>query len=126
MRNVKLMLVGLLLTIVSGCGAPDAELVVYSARNEPLIKPMFDRFTEETGIKVVFVTDKAEVLMQRLQAEENNTPADVLLTVDAGNLWWATQNDLLQPLQSPRIAGSDFPFVPVRSSILRSVRTPGC
>ena len=100
MRNVKLMLVGLLLTIVSGCGAPDAELVVYSARNEPLIKPMFDRFTEETGIKVVFVTDKAEVLMQRLQAEDNNTPADVLLTVDAGNLWWATQNDLLQPLQS--------------------------
>ncbi|MDH3930857.1 MAG: extracellular solute-binding protein [Chromatiales bacterium] len=100
MRNVKLILVGLLLTIMSGCGAPDAELVVYSARNEPLIKPMFDRFTEETGIKVVFVTDKAEVLMQRLQAEDSNTPADVLLTVDAGNLWWATQNDLLQPLES--------------------------
>jgi len=99
-RNVKLILVGLLLTIMSGCGAPDAELVVYSARNEPLIKPMFDRFTEETGIKVVFVTDKAEVLMQRLQAEDSNTPADVLLTVDAGNLWWATQNDLLQPLES--------------------------
>jgi iron(III) transport system substrate-binding protein len=90
----------LLLLAVSACGAPDAELVVYSARNEPLIKPMFDRFTSETGIRVVFVTDKAEVLMQRLQAEGENTPADVFLTVDAGNLWQATQNGLLQPLES--------------------------
>ncbi len=100
MGKLQLMLLWPLFLIVSGCGAPDAELVVYSARNEPLIKPMFDRFTEETGIRVVFVTDKAEVLMQRLQAEDNNTPADVLLTVDAGNLWWATQNDLLQSLDS--------------------------
>ncbi len=84
MGKLKVMLLGLLVPILSGCGVPDAELVVYSARNEPLIKPMFDRFTEETGINVVFVTDKAEVLMQRLQAEDNNTPADVLLTVDAG------------------------------------------
>jgi iron(III) transport system substrate-binding protein len=89
-----------------GCGAPDAELVVYSARNEPLIKPIFDRFAAETGVGVVFVTDKAEVLMQRLQAEGENTPADVLLTVDAGNLWWATQQGLLRPVDSPTLSAN--------------------
>ena len=68
MRNVKLMLVGLLLTIVSGCGAPDAELVVYSARNEPLIKPMFDRFTEETGIKVNLIEGGSDALIERILA----------------------------------------------------------
>jgi len=84
------------------CGkAPDKDsLVVYSARNEQLIKPLFDQYTAETGTKIAFVTDSAGPLLQRLQAEGKNTPADILLTVDAGNLWQAADSGLLQSVNS--------------------------
>lgn len=77
------------------------EVVVYSARNEQLIKPLFDAYTRETGVAVKFITDKEGPLMARLKAEGKNTPADVLLTVDAGNLWQAAEEDLLRPIKSP-------------------------
>ncbi len=80
-----------------------AEVVVYSARNEQLIKPLFDAYTRETGVKVKYITDKEGPLLARLMAEGKNTPADVLLTVDAGNLWQAAQEDLLQPVLSPQL-----------------------
>ena len=76
------------------------EVVVYSARNEQLIKPMFDAYTKETGTKIKFITDKEGPLMQRLKAEGAGTPADILLTVDAGNLWQARQMNLLKPVKS--------------------------
>lgn len=76
------------------------EVVVYSARNEQLIKPLFDAYTRETGVQVKFVTDKEGPLMARLKAEGKNTPADVLLTVDAGNLWQASEEGLLRPIKS--------------------------
>lgn len=76
------------------------EVVVYSARIEQLIKPMFDAFTKETGIKVKYTTDNEGALLARLQAEGKNTPADMLITVDAGNLWAASQAGLLKPVQS--------------------------
>jgi len=76
------------------------DLVVYSARNEQLIKPLFDAYTRDTGIKIKFVTDKEGALLQRLKAEGPNTPADMLLTVDAGNLWEAAKEGSLKPVQS--------------------------
>ncbi len=78
-----------------------AEVVVYSARNEQLIKPLFDAYTKESGVTVKFITDKEGPLMARLIAEGKNTRADLFLTVDAGNLWQAAQDDLLQPVLSP-------------------------
>jgi iron(III) transport system substrate-binding protein len=87
---------------------PDAhaeeEVVVYSARIEQLIKPMFDAFTAQTGIKVRYFTASEAELFERLKAEGANTPADVLMTVDVGNLWLAEQADLLQGFDSPLIA----------------------
>lgn len=76
------------------------EVVVYSARNEQLIKPLFEAFTKQTGTKVKFVTDKEGPLLERLKAEGANTPADMLITVDAGNLWQAAQANLLSPINS--------------------------
>lgn len=81
-------------------GGAQADLVVYSARNEQLIKPLFDAYTKETGVAVRFVTDKEGPLLQRLKAEGENTPADVLITVDAGNLWQAANEGLLSPVKS--------------------------
>jgi len=88
---------------VTNDGATSAEgqtITIYSSRNEQLIKPLLDRYTEETGVKIELVTDKSGPLMARLQAEGQNTPADMLLTVDAGNLWQATEQGLLQPVAS--------------------------
>jgi iron(III) transport system substrate-binding protein len=76
------------------------EVVVYSARNEQLIKPLFDSYTKQTGVNIKFVTDKEGPLLERLKAEGANTPADVLITVDAGNLWQAASQGLLQPISS--------------------------
>ncbi|MEG3191855.1 extracellular solute-binding protein [Lysobacter sp. D1-1-M9] len=81
-------------------GAAPQELVVYTSRNEQLVKPLFDRYTEKTGVQIEYLTDKAPPLMERLQAEGSRTPADVLITVDAGNLWQAANLGLLQPIDS--------------------------
>lgn len=77
------------------------QVVVYSARIEQLIKPMFDTFTRETGIEVKFTTDKEGALLARLKAEGRRTPADVLITADAGNLWEAARAGLLKSVSSP-------------------------
>jgi iron(III) transport system substrate-binding protein len=76
------------------------EVVVYSARIEQLIKPLFEAFTRDTGVNVKYVTDREGPLMEKLKAEGERTPADVLLTVDAGNLWQAAELGLLQPVKS--------------------------
>ena len=85
---------------LSGCARQPSELVVYSARNEQLIKPMFDRYMAETGQKIRFVTDDAGPLIERLNAEGANSQADILMTVDAGELWHAADRGLLKPTQS--------------------------
>jgi|SRR5579884_96019 len=94
-------LVGLfgLFTIASPVFAKE-EIIVYSARNEQLIKPLFDAYTKETGTQIKFITDKEGPLLERLKAEGEQTPADLLITVDAGNLWRAAQDGLLKPITS--------------------------
>jgi iron(III) transport system substrate-binding protein len=82
------------------------SLTVYSARIEQLIKPMFDAFTARTGTKVRFFTASEPELFERLKAEGPHTPADVLMTVDAGNLWLAQQAGLLQGFESALVAKS--------------------
>lgn len=78
----------------------DDTVNLYSARNEALIAPLLERFTEETGIQVRLLTARADALLQRLQSEGINSPADVLLTVDAGNLHRAKEAGLTRPLDS--------------------------
>lgn len=95
-----------LVSVATGVSA--AEVVVYSSRNEQLIKPLFDAYTKETGVQVKFITDKEGPLMARLKAEGRNTPADLLMTVDAGNLWQASQEGLLQPVGS-KVLNANIP-----------------
>jgi iron(III) transport system substrate-binding protein len=76
------------------------EIVVYSSRIDELIKPVFDAYTQQTGVNIKFITDKEAPLMARIKAEGTNTPADLLITVDAGNLWQAEQMGILQPIKS--------------------------
>ena len=76
------------------------ELVVYTARKEHLIRPLFEAYTKETGMKINYLTDEAPVLTQRIKAEGQTTRADLLITVDAGNLWHAAHEGILQPVSS--------------------------
>ncbi|BAT68577.1 MULTISPECIES: extracellular solute-binding protein [Pseudomonas] len=102
MQASKALLAALALGITGLAQAAD-EVVVYSSRIDELIKPVFDAYTSKTGVKVKFITDKEAPLMARIKAEGANTPADLLLTVDAGNLWQAEQMGLLQPFKSATI-----------------------
>jgi len=90
----------LALTLLSGSTLASEEVNLYSARKEALIKPLLDTFTKQTGIKVNLVTGKAKTLLKRLQSEGRNTPADILLTTDAGNLNAAKTAGLLQAIDN--------------------------
>jgi iron(III) transport system substrate-binding protein len=105
MKSLKFTVLGALLVAATQMVQAE-EVVVYSARNEQLIKPLFDAYTKETGVQVKFVTDKEGPLMARLKAEGRNTPADIFMTVDAGNLWQAAQEDLLKPVNSKVLSGN--------------------
>ena len=107
MRSAVLLLAaGLAATGSTPTLATAAEVVVYSARNEQLIKPLFDAYTAKTGVGVRFITDKEGPLLARLQAEGANTPADLLVTVDAGNLWQAGEAGVLASVDSPVLEGN--------------------
>ena len=77
-----------------------SEVNIYSARQESLIKPLLDRFTQKTGINVNMVTSKGDALLTRLRSEGMNSPADLLLTVDAGRLYRAQEAGVLQAVES--------------------------
>ena len=96
----KHVLAALALTLFGTATQAADEVVVYSSRIDELIKPVFDAYTKETGVKIKFITDKEAPLMQRIKAEGKNATADLLLTVDAGNLWQAEQMGILQPIKS--------------------------
>lgn len=104
-----------LLAMIGGCSesapppqAPSAAppVVVYSARAEQLIKPLFDAYTAETGVEILYTTDSEQPLIQKLMAEGQTTPADLLLTVDAGNLWYAAEQGVLRPVRSEVLSGN--------------------
>ncbi len=93
--------------LAAGCGGADraasdgpAAVDVYSHRHYPSDQRLFDRFTERTGIEVNVVTGSADQLITRLETEGAGSPADLLITVDAGRLHRAESRDLLQPVQS--------------------------
>lgn len=87
------------LTVSSTAVLASGEVNVYSYRQPFLIEPIFDAFTEETGIKVNTVFAK-KGLIERLKAEGNNSPGDLLLVVDVGVLTEAVEKGISQPVVS--------------------------
>ena len=82
------------------------ELNVYSARKEAYIKPLLDQFSERYDVKVNLITSKADALIERLKNEGENSPADVLITTDAGRLHRAKESGLLRDIASDQFADS--------------------
>ncbi len=102
-------LLPVLLVAVTAFGARPAfaagEVNVYSYRQEVLIRPLLDRFTKKTGIEVNIIFAK-KGMIARLKAEGANSPADAILTVDAGRLIRAKQAGVLQPVRSTILTNS--------------------
>ncbi|MCV3737079.1 Fe(3+) ABC transporter substrate-binding protein [Rhizobium sp. TRM96647] len=100
----------LALALTTGTALPalaDGEVNIYSYRQPDLIKPLLDRFTEETGVATnVLFLDKG--LVERIQAEGENSPADVILTVDISRLTEAKDAGVTQPIKSA-VVDSDIP-----------------
>jgi iron(III) transport system substrate-binding protein len=82
------------------------EVNVYSHRHYDTDQQLFRRFTENTGIRVNVVTASADELITRLENEGAGSPADVLITVDAGRLHRAEERGLLQPIRSEVLEAS--------------------
>jgi iron(III) transport system substrate-binding protein len=98
------------LALLAAGAAPAAaqggEVVVYSARSHYGQEPAMDAFTKRTGIQVKSFGGDSAQLFERLRSEGDRSPADVLISVDAGNLWNAARAGLLAKVDSPELVAS--------------------
>lgn len=95
----------LALTVASVVGAAAAQsngvVNVYSSRHYDTDLALYREFTEKTGIKVNRLEAGADALIERIQREGEFSPADILVTVDAGRLWRAEEAEILSSVSSP-------------------------
>lgn len=75
-------------------------LNLYSARHYDTDNQLYQGFTDNTGVQLNLIEAEADPLIERIKSEGSNSPADVLITVDAGRLWRAEQEGLFQPIES--------------------------
>ncbi|QOR40429.1 Fe(3+) ABC transporter substrate-binding protein [Billgrantia diversa] len=80
------------------------EINLYSARHYDSDEKLYQAFTEETGIEVNLLEGDSDQLIERIQREGVASPADVLITVDAGRLWRAEQDGIFQSVESEVLA----------------------
>jgi len=105
-NRVFLLTLAMLLSACDGNDAPAAKatvpmpVVVYGARAETMMEPVFDRYTETTGVPVKYLAVSGPSPIRQLQAEGASTSADLLLAMDAGELWYAAEEGILRPAYS--------------------------
>lgn len=102
----RLLRLAALLVVLPSPAIVADEVNLYSSRQEDLIKPLLDRFSERTAIRVNLVTGKDDALLQRLQSEGINSPADLLMTTDAGRLHRAKAAGSTQSVASDALAAA--------------------
>lgn len=86
--------------MLGGAAAMSAELNIYSARHYDSDEQLYAAFTEQTGIEVNVLQGNSDQLIERIQREGVASPADIILTVDAGRLYRAEAAGLLAPAES--------------------------
>lgn len=102
MLKGKISKIALGLTVL-GSSLLASEVNVYSHRHYDSDKQLFKMFEEKTGIHVNVVKAKASALIKRIESEGKKSPADVLITVDAGRLYQAKQKGLFQSINSEKL-----------------------
>ena len=80
--------------------ADQGQVNIYSSRHYNTDDQLYDGFTEETGITINLIEGKDDELIERIKSEGNNSPADILITVDAGRLWRAAEAGIFAPVES--------------------------
>ncbi|HEY9767349.1 MAG TPA: Fe(3+) ABC transporter substrate-binding protein [Coleofasciculaceae cyanobacterium] len=84
----------------SEAATQSGQVNIYSSRHYNTDEQLYDGFTEQTGIKVNLIEGKDDELIERIRSEGTNSPADILITVDAGRLWRAAQAGIFAPVES--------------------------
>jgi iron(III) transport system substrate-binding protein len=79
------------------------EINLYTSRHYESDKELYKIFEQRYGIKVNYISSKGKVLIERIKSEGEGSPADVLIVVDAGNLWRVEQLGMFQEINSPLI-----------------------
>jgi len=100
LKDIHLFLI--ILAILSG-SAFAKEVNIYTSRHYDSDSVLYENFTNETGIKVNIISSKSKALLERLRSEGENSPADIFITVDAGNLWKAQEYGLFRKINSKKI-----------------------
>ncbi len=98
---MKIAVLSFMIAATAFIAQAQTTLTIYSARQEQLIKPLLDYYTMQTGNKTILHTDSAAALLKKILAEGANSPADILITVDAGNLWQAANDGVFTAVDSP-------------------------
>jgi iron(III) transport system substrate-binding protein len=80
-----------------------AEVNLYSGRHYDSDEKLYAKFTDQTGIKVNVISGKGKALMQQIITEGSSSPADLFVTVDAGNLWKAQKEGLFHKITSSTV-----------------------
>jgi len=88
------------LLLAGPAGAQQPVLNLYSSRHYQTDEALYGNFTKQTGIKINRIEAAEDALIERIRNEGARSPADVLITVDAGRLWRAEQFGLFQPVKS--------------------------
>ena len=95
------LLASSLILVAAATTADDGNVVnVYSARHYDTDLALYERFEEQTGIRVNLIEGASDGLIERIVNEAEFSPADMLITVDAGRLWRAEQAGVFQPVES--------------------------
>lgn len=79
------------------------DLNIYSARHYDTDLDLYENFTDSTGININLIEGKSDELIARIVNEGENSPADLLITVDGGRLWRAVEKDIFQPVSAPEL-----------------------
>jgi iron(III) transport system substrate-binding protein len=104
---MKFNLVILLIIVAQPLALAKAtRLSVYTSRKEHLVKDIFMQYEKETGVKVSYKTGKAGALIQNILSEGKSTPADLFMTVDAGNLGQAASKGILESINSSKLTAT--------------------
>src|SRR5688572_31373728 len=101
MKNpLRLLAAAVAALVLAPAQAQEQVLNLYSSRHYQTDEALYANFTKATGIKINRIEAGEDPLIERMKQEGARSPADVLLTVDAGRLWRAEQAGLFQPVRS--------------------------
>lgn len=102
----RILVLSIAVVTFFGCGSTKKEqevVNVYTKRHYQVDKELFEKFEKDSGVKVNVVKASADELIERIKTEGENGPADLIITVDAGKLYKAAQEELLQKIDVNQI-----------------------